>query len=70
MALVAAQARVREALGQPDRVRAAVSADNSIDDGHDQARANTSVSEESSSEEEDEESFSVEIQIHADPRAA
>lgn len=69
MAMLAAQARVREALGLPERVRAAVSADNSMDVGDE--TANTSLScGNSSSGSEDEDSLSIDIQIHADQRAA
>lgn len=68
MAMLAAQTRIREALGMPDRVRAAVSADNSIDEGH-EATADTSIinttSASSSSDEscDEDDSLRVEIQI-------
>ncbi|TKY85485.1 hypothetical protein EX895_005647 [Sporisorium graminicola] len=79
MAMLAAQARVRQALGMRDRVRAAVSADNSIDEDavHSHMAADASIvssngtsghntdSEEEDVEEE-EDSLSVDIQI--DPR--
>ncbi|GAC97584.1 polyadenylate-binding protein [Pseudozyma hubeiensis SY62] len=68
MAMLAAQTRIRAALGMPDRVRAAVSADNSIDEGP-EAVADTSIvsttspsgSSDVSCDEDD--SLSVEIQI-------
>ncbi|CBQ73395.1 related to ELAV-like protein 2 [Sporisorium reilianum SRZ2] len=69
MAMLAAQARVREALGMRGRVRAAVSADNSIDDDDapGDAAADTSlVSCNSTGSEEEEDGLSIEILI--DPR--
>ena len=62
MAMLAAQARVREELGLPDRVRAAVSADNSIAETDADESADTSLSSEEDS------SLSIDIQVHADPR--
>lgn len=77
IAMLAAQARVRQALGMTDRVRAAVSADNSIDEttAHDNTFGDTSIithntttGSSSGSEEDtlDDDSLSVEIQVHAD----
>lgn len=69
MAMLAAQTRIREALGMPDRVRAAVSADNSIDEGHettaDTSIASTTSTSSSGSDEscDEDDSVSVEIQI-------
>lgn len=70
MAMLTAQSRIREALGMRERVRAAVSADNSFDDAHDTAATGdtsmltaTSTSSNDGSCVEDD-SYSVEIQIN------
>ena len=55
MTMVAAQARIREALGNAERVRAAVSADNSLD-----------LDDDPSSLDDDDDSASIDIQVHTD----
>lgn len=62
MALLIAQARLGEAQGVPDRVRAAVSADNSIN-----ADAGDADAVVDSTEDEKEDSASIDIQVHAQP---
>ncbi|KAJ1026546.1 hypothetical protein NDA13_003924 [Ustilago tritici] len=64
MAMLTAQARLRETQGLPDRVRAAVSADNSIDADVGDASA---VADSSDSSEEEEDGVSIDIQVHAQP---
>ncbi|SPO24523.1 related to ELAV-like protein 2 [Ustilago trichophora] len=72
LAMLAAQARVKEALGMSDRVRSAVSADNSVieaearDESRSSAGEEGAVEEEGGEEEEEEEdSMSIDIQVNA-----